>query len=92
MTRCALYTVLWQSLTCRGQTLTVFRVSYYERYVRELNLTGLKFPIGIDQIPLFEKDNTDYSVTVMSINADHDRLYEAYTPCMPLCVEIANTW
>src|SRR6218665_2852773 len=48
------------------------RVTNYERFVPELDLTGLKFPIGIDQIPLFEKNNTDYAVTVMSIRTDHD--------------------
>src|SRR6218665_2190846 len=56
------------------------RVTHYERYVRELNLSGLKFSIGIDQIPLFEKNNTDYAVTVMSIRTDHVWMFEAYTP------------
>jgi len=47
--------------------------------VRELNLAGLKFPIETNQIPLFENNNTDYAITVMSINPDHDGLFEDYT-------------
>ena len=51
------------------------RVTHYERFMPELDLSGLKFSIGIDQIPLFEKNNTDYAVTMMSINTDHDELF-----------------
>src|SRR6218665_3930626 len=76
MTRCALSIVHWRSLTHRRNN----RVTHYERHVPELDLTGLKFPIGIDQIPLFERNNTDYSVTVMSIKTDHNGMFEAYTP------------
>ena len=47
--------------------------------MHELTPTGLKFPIGIDQIPLFDKNNTDYAVNVMSINTDHGGFFEAYT-------------
>lgn len=36
------------------------RVNNYERHVSDLSLTDLKFQIGTDQIPLFEKSNTDY--------------------------------
>ena len=45
-----------------------------------MDLSGLKFPIGIDQIPLFKKNNTDYAVTVIIIKTDHDGMFEAYTP------------
>ena len=41
------------------------RVNWYEPHLSSLNLTGLSFPTPVKQIPIFEKNNPDYSVNVL---------------------------
>jgi len=43
-------------------------VSSYKKYVDEINMDGIEFPVCIDDIGLFEKNNTDYAIYVYSEN------------------------
>ena len=43
-------------------------VSHYERYVGELNLSGLQFPMKIMDIGKFEQKNPEFSVSVLGLN------------------------
>ena len=44
------------------------RIIHYQPFKDELNLTGIEFPLTIDQIPKFERLNPDISVTVLGID------------------------
>src|SRR3984885_2147807 len=57
--QCFLYSVLAVSHPQKGHA---DRVSHYTPYFKELNVDGLNFPITIEQIPIFEKNNPDYAV------------------------------
>ena len=43
------------------------RITHYQPYKDELNLDGIDFPVSIDQISKFEKQNPGISVTVIGI-------------------------
>src|ERR1043165_1410376 len=51
------------------------RVTKYAPYLHELNVEGLTFPIEIGQIPIFETNNTDFSVNVVCIDSDEDKTF-----------------
>ena len=50
------------------------RVSNYQEYKDELNFDGIDFPITIDQIPKFEKQNPGISVTVIGIEEKYKKI------------------
>ncbi|KAJ1526545.1 hypothetical protein ONE63_008132 [Megalurothrips usitatus] len=49
------------------------RVSHYKNRMRELNLKGLSFPVKVDKISIFEKNNIDVSVSVFGLE-DEERV------------------
>ena len=59
----------WSVLAALHPTLkNAERVSKYHEYKDELIFDGINFPLTIDQIPKFEKQNPGFSVTVIGID------------------------
>lgn len=46
------------------------RITKYQEYKDELNFTGINFPVTIDQIGKFEKNNPRISVTVIGVEEE----------------------
>ena len=69
---CFLYCILAVS---HHQTSHPDRVSKYAPYLNELNIQGLTLPVKIDQIPIFEANNPDFSINVMCTNSDEDKTF-----------------
>jgi len=42
----------------------------YRRHLNELNLDGLNFPMTVEQIPLFELNNSEYVINVIYPNSE----------------------
>ena len=43
------------------------RVNWYEDRIGDLNLTGITYPVPLNQIPRFEANNTNISVDVFEL-------------------------
>jgi len=46
-------------------------LSHYQRYERELNMQGIKYPVSINQVGKFEKQNSDISINIFGY-AEHE--------------------
>jgi hypothetical protein len=55
------------------------RLSHYKPYENSLNLDQLTFPVPINQINRFERNNTDTSVNVLSVAKIPDNFYILYS-------------
>jgi hypothetical protein len=54
------------------------RLSHYKPYENSLNLDQLTFPVPINQISRFEKNNADISVNVLSVAKKPDNFHILY--------------
>jgi hypothetical protein len=49
------------------------RVAHYKKYLSELNISGLKFPLSVNDVPKFERLNPFLRVNVLTYeNAEND--------------------
>jgi len=63
---------LWSVLAALHLPSSNFnRVGNYSRYEYTLNMRGISYPVPLQQIPLFEKNNSDISINVLG--ADNDK-------------------
>ena len=53
------------------------RTSHYKKHIKDSTLTGLTFPLEIDQISKFEANNTDFAINIMRIDDDEE---ESFAP------------
>src|SRR6218665_1800992 len=67
---CFLYSVLAAS---HPQKINAERKSKYSDFLEELKIHGLTFPLTLAQIPLFETNNSDYSINVLCPASDEDK-------------------
>ena len=67
---CFLYCVLAVS---HHQKVNPQRLNHYNKFLDELKIQGLTFPLTLDQIPLFEKNNSDYSINVLCPASEEDK-------------------
>jgi hypothetical protein len=59
------------------------RLSHYKPYENSLNLGQLTFPLPINQISKFEKNNVDISVNVLSVAKKPDNFHILYSSQNP---------
>jgi hypothetical protein len=55
-----------------------YRVTKYEQHVNKLNWSGLKFPVSLPQIRLFERQNTCLTVNVYVYKEDNGDVIPVY--------------
>jgi hypothetical protein len=46
------------------------RLTNYEQYLDEINVTGLEFPLSVKHIPKFESLNPTIRITVLTFDED----------------------
>ncbi|KAK3107269.1 hypothetical protein FSP39_010803 [Pinctada imbricata] len=64
------------------------RVSHYQSYEREVNMTGIRFPVTINDIPKFEKQN-NISVTVLGYEDEDNHFFPMYvSELKEACLEV----
>jgi hypothetical protein len=54
------------------------RVTNYEQYLHEINVTGLEFPLSIRHIPKFESLNPTICITVLAFDEDEKDFIPLY--------------
>ena len=62
------------------------RLSHYERYRDELDFTGIEFPVTIDKISKFEKQNPGISVTVIGVSNEKTKKKKTVSTLMSMRV------
>lgn len=55
------------------------KVKWYKKFEDDLNMTGIEYPVRVNDIKKFENQNLNISVNVYGYEVEEDRLY-------PLCV------
>jgi len=66
---------IWAILSClRDEEVPVQkeRLSHYRGHETTLNVKGIAFPVQLNQIPLFENQNPDISVNVITVDRYDD--------------------
>lgn len=66
--KCFLYSVLAGLFPSAGKNL--HRTSLYAKHASKLNCKDLRYPVGLDQIPRFEKTN-NVSINVFTLDHNH---------------------
>ena len=54
------------------------RAAPYRRHMKDLNIDGLKFPMTVDQIAMFELNNADYAINVIYPNSEDKSFVPLY--------------
>ena len=65
--RCFAYSVLASLFPAKDHVCKTWK---YEKYMNSLNLEGIEFPMKLDQIGKFEKQNPDISINVQHLDED----------------------
>ena len=66
------------------------RITHYQPYKEELNFNGIDFPVTIDQIPKFEKQNPGISVTVIGIDEPEKKKKGVVLPSVLFPLRVPN--
>lgn len=69
--KCFVWAVL-SALKCNSVKKNAHRVSNYRSYLEELDLTNIEFPVTLNQIDIFEKNNEEISINVYIIENDNE--------------------
>lgn len=56
-----------------------YRPSHYTRYLRELNMDGISYPVPIKQVSKFERQNENIAVNVLSWDEDDRTIVPIYS-------------
>lgn len=63
----------WAVLSALHSVRNAYRVSSYKAFENELNFKNMTFPVTLDQIDVFEKQNETISIHVYAIEDDYDQ-------------------
>ena len=64
------------------------RPSKYVKFLNEFNITGLEFPLSLDDIPKFEKMNPQYSIMVYMLDERNGQIGVVYVSCRNYGIEV----
>ena len=65
--KCFAYSILASLHPAREKS---YRVTRYEKYLSELNMENIEYPVKIDKIGLFEEQNIDISLNVFELHGE----------------------
>lgn len=65
----------WQLFTLQS-IMQSAQITHYQPFKEELNFEGIDFPVSIDQIGKFEKQNPRMSVTVIGMEEEKTKKHK----------------